>query len=573
MLQGLSKHTVPLYLKIMLVLLACILPVCTVGLLSNRYEQQVIRQTIFETQETSISFYMNILEQEINRLENLAHSYMSNSDFLKLATVANELTDYERVRLILSVRKKLALIKQINPFVANVFVYMPDINRSMNAVNSDYELSDAEVKYLMQNVNTSRPVINKEGRLLVRSYHPSSAQARTLPILLIAIELDSSAIMRIVRDAAGTGGAVLFAEEWQIWAGARDDASVTTEIAKHTHPQMASWLGGDYLFTQWYSTELDLTMIVYLPQSALLSRLWMAESWLWMLLAISSIGILVTAIAVYRMVHIPMNRMVEAFHEIELGNRNTRLTVVRNDEFKQLYTDFNRMMDRINELLEEVRRQGLLFQQAQLKQLQMQINPHFFYNSFFAARGMLELGDIDAASKMLENIGRYFQFITRSSRDVVILAEELSHARAYLEIQKIRFRNIAVLLEEPPQSLMTLQVPRLILQPLIENAYIYGLEDKRGDGCIEIRFCDTSEAMRIIIRDDGGQMTDEAINAMRKRLEVPDEGETTGMLNIHSRLKLYYGPEAFIEVNRNEHAGLTLMMTIPIKPGGVTLEL
>jgi two-component system sensor histidine kinase YesM len=202
----------------------------------------------------------------------------------------------------------------------------------------------------------------------------------------------------------------------------------------------------------------------------------------------------------------------------------------------------------------------------------MQINPHFFYNSFFAVRGMLELGDTDAAGKMLENIGRYFQFITRSGRDTVMLMEELSHAKAYLEIQKIRFENISVLLSEPPETVTGLMVPRLILQPLIENAYIYGLEDKQGEGSVEIRFNEEVEALKIMIRDDGGRMTDEKISVLRERLNAPDEGETTGIINIHSRLRLFYGPAASIEVSRNEVSGLTLVMTIPKAAGGASNE-
>lgn len=567
-----ARLTVPLHIKIMLVLIACILPVCTVSLLSNQYEQEVIRQTIFETQESNVSFYKAMLEQEIKRLENLAYSYLNDQEFIKLATVSNSLTDYERVELISNVRKKLALIKQISPYVANVFVYMPDIDRSINAVNSDYELSHAEVGFFISEENIAKPIVNFEGRLFARGYYALNRSVRESPIMLMAIELDTSTIAKIMREAAGTGSAVLFTQDWRLDVGARTEVDTGVETARPDLPRTASWLGNGYLFTRMYSSVLDLTMLVYLPQIAVLSRLWMAEHWLWALLVLSIMGLSATAIAAYRIVHIPIRTMVGAFHEVELGNRGKRLSVIRNDEFRYLYMDFNRMMDRISELLGEVRRQGLLFQQAQLKQLQMQINPHFFYNSFFSVRGMLELGDTDAASKMLENIGRYFQFITRSGRDVILLMEELSHARAYLEIQKIRFENITVLLEEPPETIREIKVPRLILQPLIENAYLYGLEDKVGQGRIEIRFFDCAETIRITIRDDGGQMTDEKIEALRKRLDAPNEGETTGILNIHSRLKLFYGSVAGIAVERNEFAGLTLVMTIPKTVGGVALE-
>jgi hypothetical protein len=197
-----TSRTVPLYAKILLVLMACILPVCTVSLFSNKYEQEVIRKTIFETQESNISFYMVMFEQEMKRLENLAYSYINDEEFIKLAVVSKGLTNYERVELIMNIRKKLALIKQISPYAANVFVYMPNIFRSINAVNSDYELPEEEVAFFMKKENISKPIVNFGGRLFARGY-TSGLKANVQPVMLMAIELDTSAVTRILSEAAG----------------------------------------------------------------------------------------------------------------------------------------------------------------------------------------------------------------------------------------------------------------------------------------------------------------------------------------------------------------------------------
>ena len=126
----------------MLVLSACILPVCALSLVSNAYEQEVIRQAIDTTQESNVSYYLVMLEQELSRLMNITHSYMNDQEFQELAVMYNALSDYKRAEAIVNVRKKLMHIRQISPYAANIYVYLPTMGRSINAVNTDYELSE-----------------------------------------------------------------------------------------------------------------------------------------------------------------------------------------------------------------------------------------------------------------------------------------------------------------------------------------------------------------------------------------------------------------------------------------------
>lgn len=219
-------------------------------------------------------------------------------------------------------------------------------------------------------------------------------------------------------------------------------------------------------------------------------------------------------------------------------------------------------IDTLNGLIQQVYEQRYLWQQSQLKQLQMQITPHFFYNSFFAVRGMLEMGKTATAIAMLENMGKYFQFITRSGRDLIPLKQEVSHAMAYCEIQKIRFENIEVDFPLPPEEIAQTIVPRLILQPLIENAYAHGLENKLGEGALTVRYLDKGSLLAIEIADDGAELAQEEVDRLQKDIRY-GAGETTGMINIHNRLRLTYGEEAGLSVRKNEPAGLIVTVLIP----------
>lgn len=132
----------------------------------------------------------------------------------------------------------------------------------------------------------------------------------------------------------------------------------------------------------------------------------------------------------------------------------------------------NDMEDRLSRLIEEVYVQKNLTQKAQLKQLQAQINPHFLYNSFFTLSRRIKRQDYDNAEEFARHLGNYFKYLTRDGSDFIALRQEVEHAKSYATIQQARFSSrVRVCFEQLPDSCSGLMVPRLILQPLLENSF------------------------------------------------------------------------------------------------------
>ena len=133
------------------------------------------------------------------------------------------------------------------------------------------------------------------------------------------------------------------------------------------------------------------------------------------------------------------------------------------------------MLDRISSLIDQVYRQKILYQESELKQLQSQINPHFLYNSYFVLYDMAINEDYENLAEFARHMGTYFQYITRSSSHVSRLYDEVEHARIYANFQAHRFRNrIAMEFDQLPEDLHDCLVPKVILQPVIENAFELG---------------------------------------------------------------------------------------------------
>jgi two-component system sensor histidine kinase YesM len=218
----------------------------------------------------------------------------------------------------------------------------------------------------------------------------------------------------------------------------------------------------------------------------------------------------------------------------------------------------------LNRVIQHEYLQEILVKRAELKQLQAQINPHFLYNSFFILYTMTRRGEYGMLEKFELQLGDYYQFLTRNTSDEVTLAKEVNHARTYCEIQALRFSNrITIDFGELPEEYADMQVPRLILQPIIENAFVHGLEMKEEGGRLFVGFTAEGAFLRISIQDNGGMMTDEEILEMNRKMERYDNNtETTSMLNIHRRIRLRFGDRCGLTFARGGEGGLEVTLIL-----------
>ncbi len=259
--------------------------------------------------------------------------------------------------------------------------------------------------------------------------------------------------------------------------------------------------------------------------------------------------------------HRPMDILLKAFGRIQEGNWTEHIRHKRRDEFSYLYDGFNQMEDQMGKMIEQVYEQTTLAQRAQMKQLQAQIAPHFLYNSFFSLSSKIKRGDYDNARELAMHLGDYFQYLTRNESDYVSLGQEVEHARSYAAIQGTRFiHRITITFEELPENFRQITVPRLILQPLLENAFEHGLEDKLQDGKLWVHFVESGEEYQILV-EDNGEIPQEKLEEMRGGLGK-ERAESSGIHNINRRLQLFGRDRAGLRVDRSIMGGVCIMIFI-----------
>ena len=260
----------------------------------------------------------------------------------------------------------------------------------------------------------------------------------------------------------------------------------------------------------------------------------------------------------------PIKILVKTIERMETGNLGVRIEEKREDEFGYVYIAFNRMAESLQNQMEINYKQKLLTQQAELRHLQSQINPHFLYNSFFTLYRMAKDEDCEGIVEFSSYLSEYYRYITKSARSDTELKTEVEHARRYAQIQAMRFkRRLTVEFEELPEEFEKITVPRLIVHPLLENAFEHGLNNVEKGGVLRVWYERKEEKLYIHVQDNGVGMTAAELETLKESFRQTEETIENGICNIDRRLKIKFGEEYGIEISAEEGRGTVCSLVLP----------
>ncbi|MCK0471716.1 sensor histidine kinase [Halalkalibacter sp. APA_J-10(15)] len=262
----------------------------------------------------------------------------------------------------------------------------------------------------------------------------------------------------------------------------------------------------------------------------------------------------------------------------EEGNLSLRVPLEREDEFGMLMRAFNRMIERLEQLrdkvyVSEIRQMKLqlLNRESELKTLQMQINPHFLYNTLNTMKCVGEVYDVKEVSEMSESLSDMFRYSIDHDK-YKLLEEEINHVKAFLNIIQIRFPNQVDCHFDIDSSLFNLPVLKLILQPIVENAVEHGITPKGSRGTINISARKEPNELLIEIIDDGIGMTKTKLKELQDTIYKKTDSiqgiivnsSHIGLSNVHQRLTLSYQESGGLEIDSQYQVGTTVTVRIPI---------
>ena len=289
------------------------------------------------------------------------------------------------------------------------------------------------------------------------------------------------------------------------------------------------------------------------------------------ILMIVIIGMTVLSILVMRKMmksfYEPVDRVVSVMDDVSEGRLEKRIDLKSMDaDSRKLAEGFNSMMNEIDGLMEQVKEEQHQMEQIRFNALQSQIKPHFLYNSLECIHWQAVADGNKEISVLVKALAQYYRICLSRGKEIIPLKQELEHIRSYLVIQNMRYDNIIELEDNIPEGFYFLQIPKMTLQPLIENAIYHGIRIKEGEkGKITLDIRKEGKDVYLMIQDSGNGMSPEKIQEMNQSISQYDEKFGYGVRNVNKRIELMFGKEYGLHFSQNELGGLTVEIHLPLE--------
>ncbi len=564
-----------IFIKLILTFLLIMAPIFLLGVFMYKWSMDSTKEELASTALSQSHFYLSDLENEVERMKLLQYGALEDSDLNRLAILSEAMGTIEQMERINSLRHRLYAIHNSSPLISNVNAHIYPIGKTISSITGAEQLDEDRYEAIHAAAQGKEArIMEMQDQLMLSAMKPYGSN-KEMPLFIIEIELDTEQLSRTLHQVLtySNSGALLVTGTQFMVEG--DDVFLNYDtqsllLKSQQDGEGTIQLGGQsYFVTAAHSDYLNMTVYTYIPETVISEPMQqiMTLAWIFVAAVLAIMGIY--TFFTYRFIHQPLLTLVKSFRKLEHGDLSISIAHKSNDEFRYIYGRFNQMVVNLRSLIDQAYKQKIMAQRAELKQLQSQINPHFLYNSFFILNTMANTGDLDGIETFTTQLGGYFQFVTRNASDEVALHQEIHHARLYTDIQSLRFSHrIKVDFELLPQELEPYLVPRLIVQPVIENAFEHSLERMAHNGLIVIRFVEDAADYRIIVEDNGDTLTDESLHQMSFALQHYDsQQETTGIVNIHRRIIYTYGEEYGLQVMRSELGGLKVVMRLMKRKG------
>ena len=285
------------------------------------------------------------------------------------------------------------------------------------------------------------------------------------------------------------------------------------------------------------------------------------------IIAFALILILITFLSYYIPLSIthPIRKLSEVTDQVAKGDLTVRSDVRSGAEVSVLNDSLNTMIDKINELLEQVKTEQGRLRKAEFELLQSQINPHFLYNTLDTIVWLAEAGEQKKVVDMVGSLSDFFRTSLNQGKDMVSVKEELQHSRSYLEIQQVRYQDILQYEIQVPEPLFCYLIPKITIQPLVENALYHGIKNKRGIGKIMITGKREKDYFVLIVEDNGAGMSRERLEAVREGMNQKSQTEKDiyALYNVNERIRLNFGQKYGLSIDSILGKGTTVQVMLP----------
>lgn len=566
-----------LFTKIVILIVIMLMPIAGLYFFSNKTSTDVLREELNKSNINQLNFFQDQVNTNIDTLAMWSNLLVQDPDISDLKDIMKyeKYLDLNKINLAKRIQTKIRIQESSSDWNSRVYIYSPKLNRVISVNDVDRYAEDdlkREIRH-GRGWKVKRIEGDIENRFLFSWYTVSPYSSMNTPEkanLIIEVRFDSRNIANMLDKFKSDGrrdpfyykkglGAIYNRTSDRALAGQLIHTLEQQEL-KDIENRTVEIDGEKYLVNIVRSETTGWYLIDYMPLSDIVQPIQKSNQLFYISLGCLLLMSFLAAYLLYAGVQVPMKRLVQGFQRLKNADYSVRMVPKGNTEFSFVFTRFNSMVAQIQELFEKVYLEKIHVREARLKQLQSQINPHFFYNCFSFISSMAKLQDYRAVIAMAENLSKYYRYTTRQERSVVPLSEELDFVTNYLEIQKMRMKRLNYEVEMPLR-MKKLMIPPLMIQPIVENAVIHGIESHGDSGLVRISGECGENEVRLTIEDNGKGMSEDQLLTLQQKLCIPmDEEMGCGLWNVHQRMQLQFGEEAGITLTASPLGGVKVIL-------------
>lgn len=569
--------------KMFVLISVIMLVVAVLAFIIQQYAFDFYDQEIYKQSSKALSLSSISTENELKKMEKLTFMIATDPTIQNyLRSIKSGLSDYDNYVVQLTVRERMVNIGALDKYVLSAQLY--DVNDNEYAVGANSITVYPERLSLFRKLTS----MNKGGNTWIAPYSNDKSliaarEVRSFQQLnldyigTIALRIDMAKLFRDLAKGMNSNDAhlIIMKDNEAVYPEASAFPIETlSALSGNEGYKVIRYEGKPYFVTYIASTYTDWTYYTLIPFDDIFDRVAKVKNTIIIIFVVLFVVILLIAVGFANGITEPIERLNAKMKRVQLGNfeyneePNERALAM--DEAGQLHRNFRIMVERINELIHENYVKQLTIRDTEFKALQAQINPHFLYNTLESINWTAKLNNQTHISQMVEALGSLLRTSINLKEPLIPLSKELEIINHYVTIQKYRFEDRLDFQIEVPEKLLYCSIPKLSLQPLVENAINYGLEQMIDTCTIKIHAYVEKELLIITVEDNGPGM-EEPFVAQLLSGHVKPKGSGLGLKNIEDRIKLLYGDAygLILESELNGGTRVTLMLPYEMRDSHV----
>ncbi|MUT67335.1 histidine kinase [Paenibacillus sp. NEAU-GSW1] len=566
----------PIKYKLFVLFFVMLAVVTSVSSVMQQYAFGIYDEKVYQQSAKALSLSSVGIENELDKISQLGFTIATDSTIQKyLSAIRSGGSQYDNYVIMRNIKDRIVDLGGLGKYIQSVQIY--DVNRT------EYAAGNQSITMKNERLNRiiSASAQNKGGNTWVsadefddsltaareiRSYQ--NIELENLGILTIRVDTNKMFSDYTAGDSSQHTSMIIVQGDKVIYP---DDTTVAAETLQHMNDggrgyQMMPHEGRQYFVAHVKSAKMGWTYYTLLPFDDIFQSIVQVKNTIIIAFIILIALSILFSLRFAKQLTKPIESLNMKMKRVQLGNfENTDVASTPElamDEVGQMHRNFRIMLDRINELIQENYVKQLAIKDTQFKALQAQINPHFLYNTLETINWSAKMSRQTQISQMVEALGSLLRTSISIKEPIIPLSKELEIISYYITIQNFRFEERLDFHLEIPDELLYCGIPKLSLQPLIENAVNYGLEQMIDTCVIQVSAELQEDFLFISVQDNGPGMKQQYADQLLSG-EAKTKGTGLGLKNIEERIKLLYGDAYGMTVVSAINAGTKVSLKLP----------